>query len=60
MKELTPDARGVDAAIEAAGLPEVWQIALRMARPGGEVLFFGGTKKAWRYLWIQRLYTILS
>ena len=45
VKELTPDARGVDAAIEAAGLPEVWQIALRMARPGGEVLFFGGTKK---------------
>ncbi len=45
VKELTPDARGVDAAIETAGLPEVWQIALRMARPGGEVLFFGGTKK---------------
>ncbi|MBR3227337.1 MAG: alcohol dehydrogenase catalytic domain-containing protein [Erysipelotrichaceae bacterium] len=45
VKELTPDGRGVDAAIEAAGLPEVWDIALHMARPGGEVLFFGGTKK---------------
>ncbi|MBR0461976.1 MAG: alcohol dehydrogenase catalytic domain-containing protein [Erysipelotrichaceae bacterium] len=45
VKELTPDGRGVDAAIEAAGLPEVWNIALHMARPGGEVLFFGGTKK---------------
>lgn len=45
VKDLTKDKRGVDAAIEAAGLPEVWSIAMDMARPGGEVLFFGGTKK---------------
>lgn len=45
VRDLTEDGRGVDAAIEAAGLPEVWEIALNMARPGGEVLFFGGTKK---------------
>lgn len=45
VRALTEDQRGVDAAIEAVGLPEVWQIALRMVRPGGEVLFFGGTKK---------------
>lgn len=45
VRDLTEDKRGVDAAIEAAGLPEVWSIALDMARPGGEVLFFGGTKK---------------
>ena len=45
VKALTPDGRGCDAAIEAAGIPEVWEIALNMARPGGEVLFFGGTKK---------------
>lgn len=45
VRDLTEEKRGVDAAIEAAGLPEVWSIALDMARPGGEVLFFGGTKK---------------
>lgn len=45
VRELTEDNRGVDAAIEAAGLPEVWSIAINMARAGGEVLFFGGTKK---------------
>lgn len=45
VRALSEEGRGVDAAIEAAGLPEVWSIALNMARPGGEVLFFGGTKK---------------
>lgn len=45
VRDLTEDGRGVDAAIEAAGLPEVWNIAIDMARPGGFVLCFGGTKK---------------
>lgn len=45
VKDLTEDGRGVDAAIEAAGIPEVWSIAMNMARPGGFVLCFGGTKK---------------
>jgi len=45
VRDLTEDQRGVDAAIEAAGLPEVWNIAINMARPGGFVLCFGGTKK---------------
>ncbi len=34
--------RGVDVAIEAVGLPEAWQAAVRMVRKGGTVNFFGG------------------
>jgi L-iditol 2-dehydrogenase len=34
--------RGVDAAIEAVGKPETWQMAVRMLRRGGTVNFFGG------------------
>src|SRR5262249_51518478 len=34
--------RGVDAAIEAVGTPETWQLAARMVRRGGVVNFFGG------------------
>ncbi len=45
VRDMTEDKRGVDAAIEAAGIPEVWSIAMNMARPGGFVLCFGGTKK---------------
>lgn len=43
VRDLTEDKRGVDAAVEAVGLPEVWNITLNMARPGGFVLCFGGT-----------------
>lgn len=45
VKELTEDGRGVDIAIEATGLPQVWELAFDMVCPGGTVLFFGGTKK---------------
>jgi L-iditol 2-dehydrogenase len=38
----TPEGRGVDVVIEAVGLPEVWEEALRMARKGGDVTLFGG------------------
>lgn len=41
IKELT-GGRGVDVAIEAVGLPEAWQAAIRMVRKGGTVNFFGG------------------
>lgn len=34
--------RGADAVIEAVGLPEVWQLAIRLLRRGGVVNFFGG------------------
>lgn len=34
--------RGADVVIEAVGLPEVWQLAIRLLRRGGVVNFFGG------------------
>lgn len=40
----TPDGRGADVAIEAVGLPEVWERTVRMVRPGGTVNLFGGAK----------------
>lgn len=45
VRALTEDERGVDVAIEAAGLPAVWNIAFNQVRAGGQVLCFGGTKK---------------
>lgn len=44
VRSLTPNGRGVDAAIEAVGLPEVWEMTVQMARPGGTVNLFGGAK----------------
>lgn len=44
VRDLTIDSRGVDVAIEAAGLPQVWEIAFNQVRAGGQVLCFGGTK----------------
>jgi L-iditol 2-dehydrogenase len=41
VKDLT-EGRGVDVAIEAVGIPEVWETALRLLRRGGTVNFFGG------------------
>jgi L-iditol 2-dehydrogenase len=34
--------RGADVVIEAVGLPEVWQLAVRLLRRGGVINFFGG------------------
>jgi L-iditol 2-dehydrogenase len=34
--------RGADVVIEAVGMPETWEMAVRLARPGGLVNFFGG------------------
>jgi L-iditol 2-dehydrogenase len=34
--------RGADIVIEAVGMPETWEMAARLARPGGLVNFFGG------------------
>jgi L-iditol 2-dehydrogenase len=44
VRALTPGGRGVDAAIEAVGLPEVWEKTVQMVRPGGTVNLFGGAK----------------
>jgi L-iditol 2-dehydrogenase len=34
--------RGADVVIEAVGLPEIWQLAIKLLRRGGIVNFFGG------------------
>lgn len=39
--ELTA-GRGADVVIETAGVPEVWEMALAIARKGGTVVMFGG------------------
>jgi len=41
VRELT-DGRGADVVIETAGVPEVWQMAVQLARKGGTVVMFGG------------------
>ena len=42
VRDLTPGGRGVDAAIEAVGLPQTWEQAIAMTRRGGLVNLFGG------------------
>lgn len=44
VKELTDEKRGADIVIEATGLIEIWNNSIKMARKGGFVLLFGGTK----------------
>lgn len=44
VRSLTEDGRGVDVAIEAVGLPKVWEMTIAMARKGGLVNLFGGCK----------------
>jgi len=41
IEELT-DGRGADVVIEAAGLPQVWELSLKLVRKGGRIVFFGG------------------
>lgn len=42
--ELTPGDRGLDAVIEAVGLPELWERVIDLVRKGGTVNLFGGCK----------------
>lgn len=44
IRGITPFGRGVDIAIDATGLPEVWEKNLYMVRKSGTVLEFGGCK----------------
>ncbi len=44
VKELTA-GRGADVVIESAGLPQVWELALKLARKGGRIVLFGGPPK---------------
>lgn len=43
--ELTPGGRGADVAVEAVGLPQVWEQTVHCLRPGGTAVLFGGTPK---------------
>jgi L-iditol 2-dehydrogenase len=38
----TEARRGANVVIEAIGTPETWELAVRLAQPGGLVNFFGG------------------
>ena len=44
VKKITEGGRGVDAAIEATGIPEVWEKTILMVRKGGVANLFGGCK----------------
>ena len=44
IRENTEKSRGADVVIEATGLIGVWENSVKMARKGGFVLLFGGTK----------------
>ncbi|MCP5468720.1 MAG: alcohol dehydrogenase catalytic domain-containing protein [Deltaproteobacteria bacterium] len=44
-KSFLNEGRGADMVIEAVGLPETWELATQLARPGGRVCFYGGCQK---------------
>ncbi len=44
IRGLTDAGRGADVVIEATGLIGVWETSIKMARKGGFILLFGGTK----------------
>ncbi len=44
IRKATPHGRGADVAIEAVGLPEVWEQTVQCLRPGGTAVLFGGPK----------------
>ncbi|MCK7484551.1 MAG: zinc-binding dehydrogenase [Bacillus subtilis] len=41
---LTAEGKGLDVAIEAVGLPELWEKTIELTRRGGTVNLFGGCK----------------
>jgi L-iditol 2-dehydrogenase len=42
VKDLTEGRRGVDVAVDATGIPRVWEMAILMCRKGAVVDLFGG------------------
>lgn len=42
VRGLTPGGKGPDVVIEAVGMPQVWEVALALAKKGGLVNLFGG------------------
>lgn len=45
MEELSVESNGFDCVIECTGQAAGWRSALKVVRPGGQVLFFGGLPK---------------
>lgn len=45
VRDLTPEGKGLDVAIEAVGQPEVWEKAISLTRKGGTINLFGGCEK---------------
>jgi L-iditol 2-dehydrogenase len=44
IKKLSRQGKGMDIAIEATGIPKVWEDSIKMVKGGGRVLLFGGCK----------------
>ncbi len=44
IKKLSNKGKGMDVAIEATGIPKVWEDSIKMVKGGGRVLLFGGCK----------------
>lgn len=44
IKKLSYQGKGMDIAVETAGIPKAWEDSVKMVRGGGRVLFFGGCK----------------
>lgn len=42
VKNLSNNGRGADVVVEAVGKPDIWEMAVKMARRGGLVILFGG------------------
>lgn len=42
VRRATPGGRGADLVVEAVGRPQTWEVAVALARSGGEVVFHGG------------------
>ncbi len=49
VREHTDGGRGADVAVEAVGLPEVWEQTVESLRPGGTAVLFGGPKAGSRF-----------
>jgi L-iditol 2-dehydrogenase len=44
VKKFSNKGKGMDVAIEATGIPRVWEDSIKMVRGGGRILLFGGCK----------------
>lgn len=44
VKKFSNRGKGMDVAVEATGIPKVWEDSVKMVKGGGRVLLFGGCK----------------